>query len=62
MKNAENGGDMRSFGGAADFLYAVAASADGKTILAGGADGVVLVWNDQGQAVATFAPPKPADK
>ncbi|HTN75086.1 MAG TPA: hypothetical protein VL096_07560, partial [Pirellulaceae bacterium] len=57
MKNADNGGDMRSFGGATDFLYSVAASADGKLIVAGGADGVVLVWNDQGQPITTFAPP-----
>jgi hypothetical protein len=58
MKNAENGGDMRNFAGATDFLYAVASSGDGKTIVAGGADGVVLVWNDQGQPIATFAAPK----
>jgi WD40 repeat protein len=59
MKNAENGGNVRSFAGAQDFVYSVDVSADGKTIVAGTADGVVLVWNDQGQAIATFAPPQP---
>ena len=36
-------------------MYSVAASADGKTIVAGGLDSVLRIWNDQGQEQAKFA-------
>jgi hypothetical protein len=51
----DNGGEEKSLSGAADFMYAAAASGDGKLIAAGGQDGVVRVWAmPEGKAVATF--------
>src|SRR5581483_9432996 len=38
--NATNGGNVRNFGGGTDFVYAVAASADGNVVVAGGEEGV----------------------
>ena len=58
--NAANGGIARDFSGSADYMYAGAASADGKTIIAGGLDSILRVWNDQGADVAKFAAPAPA--
>lgn len=58
--NAANGSNQRDLPGAADYLYALAASRDGKTIIAGGLDSVLLVWNDQGQEIARFPPPAPS--
>jgi WD40 repeat protein len=57
--NAANGGNVRDFPGSADYMYSSAASADGKTIIAGGADSVLRVWSDNGQVFATFEAPKP---
>jgi WD40 repeat protein len=45
--NADNGGNQRTFGGAADFLFAVAASADGKLVATGGEEGVVRIYNGE---------------
>ena len=56
--NSSNGGGVRDLGGAADYMYSLGVSADGKTIIAGGQDGVLRVWNDQGQSMATFEAPK----
>jgi WD40 repeat protein len=58
--NAANGGNVRDFGGTAEYMYAGAASADGKTVIAGGLDSVLRIWNDQGQEQAKFAAPAPA--
>jgi dipeptidyl aminopeptidase/acylaminoacyl peptidase len=58
--NAANGGNVRDFSGTADYMYAGAASADGKTVIAGGLDSVLRIWNDQGQEQAKFAAPAPA--
>jgi WD40 repeat protein len=58
--NASNGGIARDFPGTGDYMYAGAASADGKTILAGGLDSVLRVWNDQGAEIVKFAAPAPA--
>jgi len=55
--NAANGNSQRDFGGTSDYMYAAAASADGKTIVAGGLDSVLRIWNDQGQELAKFAAP-----
>jgi WD40 repeat protein len=57
--NASNGGIARDFSGTADYMYSGAASADGKTILAGGLDSVLRVWTDQGAEFAKFAAPAP---
>lgn len=54
----ESGGDARSFTGAKDFIYAAAATPDGKIVIAGGQDGVLRVWNGaNGTTIATFEPP-----
>jgi WD40 repeat protein len=55
--NAANGNNQRDFGGASEYMYSAAASADGKTIVAGGLDSVLRFWNDQGQELAKFAAP-----
>ena len=49
--------DILIYGGAKDFQYAVAATPDGQTILAGGADGILRRWSGQDRAVKnSFAP------
>ena len=61
--NAANGNNQRDFSGPTEYMYSVAASADGKTILAGGLDSILRIWNDQGQELAKFAaPPWPSEK
>jgi WD40 repeat protein len=50
----DNGAENKSMPGAVDFMYGVAASADGKTIVAGGQDGVVRVWGADGKPQGTF--------
>lgn len=60
LVNAANGNNQRDFSGTGDYMYATAASADGKTIVAGGLDSVLRIWNDQGNELAKFtAPPAP---
>ena len=59
LHNTESGGNERSYGGATDYLYALAVSPDGKVVAAGGQDGVLRVWNvDSGQLLRQFDPPK----
>ncbi|MBM3831422.1 MAG: hypothetical protein FJ406_12935 [Verrucomicrobia bacterium] len=54
----ESGADARSFVGAKDFVYAAAATPDGKVVIAGGQDGVLRLWNgSNGNSLATFEPP-----
>ncbi len=51
-----DGKDVRSFPDVADFMQSAAVSADGKTVVAGGQDGVLRVWNAaDGKSVVTFA-------
>ncbi len=59
--NAANGSNVRDFPGSADYMYSSAASADGKIIIAGGADSVLRVWTDAGAVFATFEAPKPPE-
>lgn len=50
-----NGGNLiRSLTGASDFLYAVAASADGTLIATGGEDGVVRLYDGAGRALRSL--------
>ena len=54
---AENGGKVRSFDGATDFLYSAAASDDGRRIIAGGEDSVLRVWDGtNGKTLYQFEP------
>lgn len=52
--NFDNGTNVRSYPGATDFLQAVAATSDGALIAAGGEEGVVRVYNNQGALVRTL--------
>ena len=61
MKNVDNGGNVRSFAGAADFMYSVGASANGKVIVSGGQDSVVRIWQDDGKVLVNFEPPSVED-
>jgi WD40 repeat protein len=40
-----NGNALRAFPGPSDYVFAVATSKDGKVVAAGGADGVLFLWN-----------------
>ena len=58
MWNADNGGNVRQFPGATDFLYAVSVSTDGDVVAAGGEEGIVRVYNGKnGQLVKAAVPP-----
>ena len=54
----ENGDNVRSFSGAADYLYSAAATPDGRIVIAGGQDSTLRVWNGvDGKGIANFTPP-----
>jgi WD40 repeat protein len=60
-----NGSNTRNFGGSADFLYALAVSADGSLVAVGGQEGIVRVYNGaNGQLLKQLLPPnaQPAKK
>ncbi len=55
----EDGNDQKNLGGDKGFVQSAAISADGKTVIAGGDDSVLRVWNaDDGKITYTFDPPK----
>ena len=52
-----NGNVVRTFNGAGDYVFGVATSKDGKVVAAGGADGVLFVWNgDDGKVIRKVEP------
>lgn len=54
----ERGRAKRSFSGAKDFVNAVAATPDGKVVIAGGQDGVLRFWDGKsGKLLKEFVPP-----
>jgi WD40 repeat protein len=56
----EGGGEVKNLG-AADYMQACAATPDGKVIVAGGQDSVLLVWTDVNKEPLRFKPePSPA--
>jgi WD40 repeat protein len=56
--NVDNGGTQKMFAGATDFLFAVAASPDGKVVVTGGEEGVVRIYNgDSAALVKAVYPP-----
>ena len=54
----ENGETVRALAGATDYMYSSAATADGRIIVAGGADSLLRVWDGaDGKEINAFAPP-----
>lgn len=52
------GGNVRNFGGNADYIYGVGVSPDGQVVVAGGQEGIVRVYNGaNGQLVRSLLPP-----
>jgi WD40 repeat protein len=50
---------VRGFGGSADFVYAAAATPDGRLVVAGGDDSVLRIWNGaDGKELRALAPPE----
>ncbi len=55
----EDGENVRTFGGAADFIQSGGITPDGKVVLSGSQDGVLRVWNGtNGEVIQSFGPPK----
>ena len=55
----EDASEVRSFSGAADFVESAAVTPDGKTVIAGGQDSVLRVWDGtNGQLLVSFPPPE----
>lgn len=53
------GGNVRAFTGGTDFMYASAATPDGRWVVAGGLDSILRVWNGvSGAVLNSFEPPK----
>jgi len=53
----ENGEKVRSFDGATEFMNTVAVTPDGMTVVAGGQDGMMYIWDgSNGKKLATFGP------
>jgi WD40 repeat protein len=58
--NTTNGGVVRNYAGAADFMYSVTATPNGQFIIAGGYASVLRVWNGaNAQVLHVLEPPKP---
>jgi WD40 repeat protein len=49
LHRASSENEFQVFAGSKSYQYAVAATPDGQTILAGGADGILRWWNNQGR-------------
>lgn len=59
----EDGGNVRTFGGASDYTQTAAISPDGRFVIAGGSDSQFRIWNgEKGELLKTFAPPARAAK
>ena len=62
VRNADNGGAVRTLTGPTDYVYCTDSTWDGNTIVASGQDSVIRVWNAaNGAVVATFEPPATED-
>jgi WD40 repeat protein len=62
LVNTDDGKTQRTYDGPSDFLYAMAASADGRIAAAGGQDSTLFVWLvEGGQLLKSFPAPKPEE-
>jgi WD40 repeat protein len=60
MHRVDNGQNFRNFGGGSDFMFSVAASPDGKLVVAGGQDSVLRFWDgENGNSLRNLDPPQP---
>ena len=55
-----NGNVVRTFRGPSDYAFGVATSKDGKVVAAGGADGVLFLWNGEDAKEIRKIAPAPA--
>lgn len=55
--NVDDGKSDKTFSGGTDFMQSVATTPGGTLVVAGGQDSVLRVWDADGKAVVTFAPP-----
>jgi WD40 repeat protein len=54
----EDGGNIRTFGGASDYTQTAAITPDGRFVIAGGSDSQFRLWNgEKGDLIRTFPPP-----
>lgn len=59
LHDANSGGNYRNFGGSTDYVFCAVIAPDESIVAAGGADGVVRVWNAKnGQLLFSFEPPR----
>jgi WD40 repeat protein len=55
----EDASEVRAFSGSTDFVESAAITPDGKTVIAGGQDSVLRVWDGtSGNLLASFPPPE----
>lgn len=61
MHNTDNGGVQLNYGGPTEYMFAVDAVGDqtNGVVVAGGYDGVLRIWQANGQSPRTIAPPEP---
>ncbi|HEX6986278.1 MAG TPA: hypothetical protein VF170_12930, partial [Planctomycetaceae bacterium] len=59
LHRTSDGGHLRTFAGPADYVHSVAVSGDGATVVAGGEEGVLFVWDGPtGQLRRRIDPPQ----
>jgi WD40 repeat protein len=63
MNNSDNGGTIRNFGGAVDYMYAVDGSPNGQVVVAAGYDGILRIWNGaNAQSLQVIEAPQPVEE
>ncbi len=58
----EDGGTIKDFSGNKGFLFTTAITPDGQTIIAGGQDSVLRIWNASGKSLFNLEPPAEPNK
>jgi WD40 repeat protein len=60
LHRTDNGQNFRTFTGATDFIYCVAATPDSRFIIAGSFDSVLRIWNGtNGTVLHELSPARP---